>query len=153
MLTKIRMFLDTSALFAAIWSATGGGREILRLGEAGLLQLLVSAQVLKELEDALRRKAPAALGALTLLLDRAGVEVVDEPSAVVVARSQELITHPGDALVLAAAWEADVDYFVTLDGKHFLENAALRDVLTFPIGTSGDFLKWYRRQVGNVSSA
>ena len=144
---KISAFLDTSALFAGIWSATGGGRMILSLGEAGAIRLLVSLQVLDEIEGALRRKAPHLLGLLTLLLDRSGVEVVSPPIPEAVQGSQTLTGHPGDAQVLAAAWTAGADYLVTLDRKHFLDNQALRDTVPFPVGTPGDFLAWYRRQL------
>ena len=33
---ELKVFLDTSALFAAVHSDTGGARLILKLGEAGL---------------------------------------------------------------------------------------------------------------------
>jgi predicted nucleic acid-binding protein len=49
-------------LFAGIWSSTGGSRMILKLGEAEAIQLLASAQVLQEIENALREKAPGTLG-------------------------------------------------------------------------------------------
>ncbi len=42
-----RVFIDTSVLFAAVLSATGGSRLILKLGEAGVLRLVVSRQVLR----------------------------------------------------------------------------------------------------------
>jgi predicted nucleic acid-binding protein len=144
---KISVFLDTSALFAGIWSAEGGGRMILKLGEAGAIRLLVSPWVLDEIEGALRRKAPDMLGHLTLLLDRSGVEVASSPGPETVRDSQALAGYPGDAQVLAAAWSAGVDYFVTLDRKHFLDNLALRDNVPFPVGTPGDFLAWYRGQL------
>ena len=48
---------------------------ILKLGEAGAVQLWVSSQVLKELENVLRRKAANTLGSLTLILDRSGVNI------------------------------------------------------------------------------
>jgi predicted nucleic acid-binding protein len=144
---KVSVFLDTSALFAGIWSATGGGRMILKLGEAGAIQLLVSPQVLDEIEGALRRKAPDMLGLLALLLDRSCVEVVPSPMPETVQDSQVLTGHPGDAQVLAAAWATGADYLVTLDRKHFLDNPALRDTVPFPVGTPGDFLAWYRRQL------
>ena len=67
---KPRLFLDTSALFAGIWSAEGGARMLLKLGEAGVVELLVSSQVLEEIEDVIRRKAAQLLGTLALLLDR-----------------------------------------------------------------------------------
>jgi len=144
---KVSVFLDTSALFAGIWSATGGGRMILKLGEAEAIRLLVSPQVLDEIESALRRKAPDMLGLLALLLDRSRVEVVPSPMPETVQDSQALTGHPGDAQVLAAAWEAGANYLVTLDRKHFLDNPALRDTVPFPVGTPGDFLAWYRRRL------
>jgi predicted nucleic acid-binding protein len=120
---------------------------ILKLGEAGAIRLLVSPQVLDEIESALRRKAPDMLGLLALLLDRSGIEVVSSPIPETIQDSQALTSHLGDAQVLAAAWGAGTNYFVTLDRKHFLDNKALRDTVPFPVGTPGDFLAWYRRQL------
>jgi predicted nucleic acid-binding protein len=144
---RFSVFLDTSALFAGIWSAEGGARMILQLAEVEAIRLLVSSQVLDEIERALRRKAPETLGLLALLLDRSGVEVMPPPTPKAVQDSQTLTDHPGDVQILAAAWAARVDYFVTLDRKHFLDNQALRDAVPFPIGTPGDFLAWYREQL------
>ena len=48
-----RIFLDTSAIFAGIWSSDGGGRMILKLGEAGALQLITSRDLISELERAI----------------------------------------------------------------------------------------------------
>jgi predicted nucleic acid-binding protein len=62
MVSRTGVFLDTRALFAGIWSSTGGSRMILKLGEAEAIQLLASAQVLQEIENALREKAPGTLG-------------------------------------------------------------------------------------------
>ena len=143
---RVRAFLDTSALFASIWSVEGGARMILKLGEAGAIRLLVSSQVLSEIEGTLRRKAPDLLGMLALLLDRSGVETVPSRAPEAVQESQALTDHSGDARVLAAAWAAVVDYFVTLNRKHFLDNPGLKGAVPFPIGTPGDFLTWYRRQ-------
>jgi len=144
---KISAFLDTSALFAGIWSATGGGRMILKLGEVGAIRLLVSTQVLDEIESALRRKAPDMRGLLALLLDRSGIEVVPSPMSKVIQDSQALTGHLGDAQVLAAAWATGADYFVALDRKHFLGNPTLRAAVPFPVGTPGDLLAWYRAQL------
>ena len=120
---------------------------ILKLGEVGAIRLLVSPQVLDEIESALRRKAPDMLGLLALLLDRSGIEVVPSPMSKVVQDSQALTGHLGDAQVLAAAWVARADYLVTLDRKHFLDNQALKAAVPFPVGTPGDFLAWYRAQL------
>ena len=139
-----RAFLDTSAMFAAVWSEEGGGRMVLRLGEAGAVRLVVGRQVLAELERTLRSKAPHTLASLTVLLDRIRVEVAHEPSQEVLTTCQGLVGHPGDAKVLAEAVASGVDYFVTLDRQHFLENARLRQAVPFVVGTPGDFLAWLR---------
>ncbi len=97
---------------------------ILKLGEAGAIQLLVSSQVLTELDNVLRRKAPKILGVLTLLLDQSGVKIVATPPPEILAECQSLIAYPPDAQVLAAAWNAGCDYFVTLDRRHFLDDPA-----------------------------
>ena len=44
---ELRVFLDTSVLFAAVHSETGGARLILKLGEAGVVSLWVGPWVLK----------------------------------------------------------------------------------------------------------
>jgi predicted nucleic acid-binding protein len=142
----VQAFLDTSALFAAIWSVEGGGRMVLRLGEAGAVQLVVSRQVLAELERALRSKAPAALPTLAVLLDRICVEVAPEPGREVLASCESLVAHAGDVVILAAAITSGAEYFVTLDRQHFLENARLRQAVPFVVGTPGDFLVWFRRR-------
>lgn len=115
-----RFFLDTSALFAGIWSAEGGARLLLRLGEAGQVRLLVSRKVLQELEEAFSRKAPDLLPKVALLLHHANLEITPDPSPETVRRVLEWLAHPGDAAILAAALEARPDFFVTLDRKHFL---------------------------------
>ena len=144
---RVRVFLDTSALFAGIWSASGGARMILKLGEVDAIQLLISPQVLIEVKGALHRKAPEILDLLTLLLNRSQAEVVPSPTPDAVRESLALTHHAGDAQVLAAAWQTGIDYFVTLDQEHFLDNAPLRDAVPFPVGTPGDFLAWYRERL------
>lgn len=141
-----RVFLDTSALFAGIWSPSGGARLIFQLGEAGALQIVVSPQVLGELEIVLRRKAPGQLGDLALLLDRIQIEVSRPASEARRLACLQCIHHPGDAQVAADDWEAQVAFLVTLDQQHFLNNPQFRDQLPFPCGTPGDFLTWYKQR-------
>ena len=148
-----RAFLDTSALFAAIWSEEGGGRMLLRLGEAGPVQIVVSRQVLAELERAIRSKAPHALGSLAVLLDRIHVEVAPEPGREVLTTCEGLVAHPGDAKVLGAAVASEADYFVTLDRRHFLESAKLRQAVAFVVGTPGDFLVWFRGRLAGEGAS
>lgn len=147
MTAKVSTFLDTSALFAGIWSSTGGSGKTLKLGEAGLVEILLSSQVLKEIESVIKKKSPDNIGYLTLLLDRSGVRVVVNPNEDLIKRWINYVAHPGDAEVIAAAWSNQVDFFVTLDRKHFIKNQSLTEKVPFPIGTPGDFLTWYREQL------
>jgi predicted nucleic acid-binding protein len=144
---RYSVFLDTSALFAGVWSSSGGGRQVLRLGEVGAVNLAVSRQVLKELERALRKKAPKALGWLSLLLDRSGVQIVADPTTEAIQRWSELVGHPAAAAIVAAACSAQAHYLVTLDRQHFLDNAALHKAAPFRLGTPGDFLGWFRARL------
>jgi predicted nucleic acid-binding protein len=123
---------------------------VLKLGEAGAVHLLVSPQVIRELEGALRRKAPRAMGALALILDRSAVEITETPSEAAVQNALKLVDHGGDERILAAVLAADADYFITLDKEHFLENRAVREATPIPIGTPGDFLSWYRRRIRSL---
>jgi predicted nucleic acid-binding protein len=141
---RIRIFLDTSALFAGIWSANGRARLILNLGEAGALQIVVSRQVLHELDNVLYRKAPASLPILARLLDRTQVKITPPGSEADYEQCLADTRHPGDARILADAWGAGVEYLVNLNQKHILNNPAVRSHLPFQIGTPGDFLQLYR---------
>ncbi len=145
------IFLDTSALFAGIWSAVSGVRMLLKLGEARAVKLHVSSQVLTEIEAVLRRKSPESLGSLALLLDRSRIKITPESSPVHLRQCESLVDYAPDAQGLAAAWTAVADYFVTLDRKHFLNNQVMQATIPFPVGTPGDCLTWYRK--GFVSSA
>jgi predicted nucleic acid-binding protein len=147
-----RAFFDTGALFAAIWSEEDGGQTVLQLGEAGAVQIVVSRQVLAELERTLRAKAPHALATLAVLLDQLRVEVAPEPGREVLATCQSLVGHPGDAMILAAAIVSPVDYFITLDRQHFLDNANMRQAVPFVVGTPGDFLAWFRNRLAAMAT-
>lgn len=141
---KPRLFLDTSALFAGIWPAEGGTRMLLRLGEAEAVQLLVSSQVLQEIEEVIRRKAAQYLPTLAVLIDQSRASLVPPAPDEVVKHCQGLILHASDARILADAWQGGVDFLVTLDKAHFLDVIDLDRQLPFPIGTPGDCLEWYR---------
>ena len=143
MAKKVSAFLDTSALFAGVWSPAGGARMVLKLGETDLVRLVVSSQVLSELERALRQKAPGSLPDLAVLLERSRISVCPTAGQEIFERCQSL-SHPGDVRVVADAWSAGVDYLITLDKEHLLDRPALASHLPFPVGTPGEFLAWLR---------
>ena len=146
MADKACAFLDTSVLFAAVLSATGGARLILKLGEAGAVRLWIGPQVLREADNVLTRKAPESKAPFALLLERAKVSIGPEPDPTMLAQAKEVIAYAPDARILAEALAAEVDYLVTLDRQHFVGNPRVK-ALPFPVGTPGDFLAWLRGQM------
>ena len=71
--SRLKVFLDTRALFSAVHSETEGARLILKLGEAGTISLWIGPWVLQEMQNVLARKSPKSIGGFALLLDRAQI--------------------------------------------------------------------------------
>ena len=140
---ELRVFLDTSVLFAAVHSERGGARLILKLGEAGAVSLWVGPWVLEEAEEVLGRKSPKSKAYFALLLERSRVQVGEEPGESTLHQACSVIEYLPDAQVVAEALVIGVDYFVSFDRKHLVGNPRAGE-LPFPIGTAGDFLAWYR---------
>jgi len=120
-----------------------GSREILRLGEAGLLRVTLGPMVLHELDSVLGRKSPESRSYVAMLLDRSRVWIGPAGSADDLDKAQAVVRVQPDAEILAEALAAQSDYLVTYDREHFLGNARI-DQLPFPLGTAGDFLTWFR---------
>jgi len=148
---KIKVFLDTSVLFSAVYSKTGGSRLILKLGEAGAIQLWVGPWVLREAEEVIKRKSPQSKTSFALLLARSQVKIAPEAGEEAMTKAMAVVGYLPDAQVVAEALEAGVDYFVSFDREHILENPN-KGNLPFPVGTAGDFLAWYRARLADGGS-
>jgi predicted nucleic acid-binding protein len=140
---EVSVFLDTSVLFAAVLSESGGARLILTLGEARVVQVFVGPQVLREADGVLERKAPDSKARFALLLDRARVRVAPQASAEALGQARAVTAYAPDAEVLAEALTVGVHYLVTLDRQHFVDNPRTGG-LPLLVGTPGDFLAWLR---------
>jgi predicted nucleic acid-binding protein len=135
-----RIFLDTSVIFAAVLSETGGARKLFRLGESGVLQLIVGPNVLRECDDVVRRKVPASLPTLAHLLELGMVEITPQPTDAYIEQAIAIVVYKPDAYVLAEAISSEPDWFITHDKVHFL-SANPDSNLTFRIGTPGDLIQ------------
>jgi predicted nucleic acid-binding protein len=140
---KLKIFLDTSVLFSAVLSQTGGARKLFHLAEAGLLQLIVGPTVLREADEVVRRKAPTSLPLLAQLLEAGQVETSSAPTSKQIESARSLVAYIPDARVLAEAIRAEVDWFVTHDKEHFLKSKK-GITLSFEIGTPGDLLQRFK---------
>ena len=143
---RAKIFLDTSVIFAAVFSSDGGSRLLFRLGEIGLLDIWVGQSVIQEAEEVVQCKAPHTLPDLAILLSIVRVSLGSSPGNREYEQARELVHYLPDARVLAEAICAGPDWFVTLDRKHFLENRLLAK-LPFQIGTPGDFLEAFKENL------
>ncbi len=141
------LFLDSSALVAGIASPTGAARALLLLGEAKKIQLTISEQVVAETERAVARKIPAALSLVRQAILDSGVRIYPDPTLSEVQPYLNWMNDPTDVPILVAAMTAKVDYLVTLNRKHFLEDAGLVRKSGLRIGAPGDALAFIREQL------
>lgn len=110
---RYRVFLDTSVIIAAVLSEQGGARKIFQLGEAGVIQLIVGQNVLRECEEMVRRKVPESLPALAYLLELARFEVTSNPLDDKVENAMGIVEYEPETCVLAEAMESKPDWFIT----------------------------------------
>jgi len=143
-----RVFLDTSALIAGLISQTGAAREVLRLCEAGVVETLVSTQVLTEADRNLSEKLPGLVADYRLLIQSIAPTLVDDPTPSEVSRLAGVI-HANDAPILAAAIAAEADYLVTWNTRHF-HQPKVRKVVRFQIVTPGEFLVAFRNSLSET---
>jgi predicted nucleic acid-binding protein len=119
---------------------------ILALAEAQLITLVVSEQVLVEAERNLQEKLSRAIPEYRRFLTTCPLEKASMPSTADVAKASEII-HAKDAPILRAAMNAQVDYVVTLNRKHFLDDPEVARTSGLRIGAPGDFLAWFRERL------
>jgi len=143
-----RIFLDSSVVFAAVLSPTGGARKLFLLAEAGVLCLVVSPDILRECEDVARRKSPSSLPLLAQLLASCAVETSPAPTRRQIERAKRHIRYLPDAHVLAGAFGAEPDWLITHDKEHFLRIRA-EGGLPFRIGTPGDLIRILKDELGS----
>jgi predicted nucleic acid-binding protein len=140
--------LDSSALFAGIVSRDGAARALLLLGEARKIKLLISEQVIAETERAVARKAPPALTVVRQMILHSQAQVLHDPPIEEVRLHLHWMADPTDVPILLAAMRAQVDFLVTLNRRHFLDDAQVTQRSGLRIGTPSDALAWVRGQLG-----
>ena len=143
-MSKPNLFLGSSALFAGVVSVTGAARALLLLAEGGLVAVTISEQVVIETERALARKVPCALAYYRETLRSTGLHLMRSPSPEEVEAHRDIIAHRADVSIVVAAMDAGVDYLVTFNRQHFIEDAGVAVRLGLRIGTPGEALAWVR---------
>lgn len=139
-MTRLRVFIDSSVLFAAMYSASGMARDLIRLGLQGQVQLIVSPDVLEETIRNLTRKAPEKVEAYQSLLELLQLEITADP-AVELVKSVETYVVAKDAPIVAAAIQAAPDYLVTYDRKHLIEPPEVSQQSSLTIVTPAEVVR------------
>jgi predicted nucleic acid-binding protein len=140
------LFLDSSALFAGVVSPDGAARVLLLLADARLVTITVSEQVVAETERAVTRKALQALAYYREALRSTGLRIVRDPSPEEVEAHRDIIAHRAGVPIVVAAIRAGVDYLVTLNRRHFIDDRGVAARSGLRIGMPGDALAWVRKQ-------
>jgi len=146
----IKVFLDSSTLLAGIVSAQGASRALLLVGEDQKIVLIVSEQVIVEVERNLARKAPLALPFAREMVLQANIQIVRDPSPQDVRGHHDWIKHSADLPILLAAVRAGVDFLATLNSRHFLDDPGVSRKSGIRLGTPGDALAWVRNRLQNL---
>lgn len=141
------LFFDSSALVSGIISSQGAARALLLLAEARLVTITISTQVIVESERTIARVAPRALIPFRAAVRSSGVRIVHDPPAEQVQAHMDVIAHVADVPIVVAAMRAGVDYLVTLNRRHFLDDPTVSARSGLRIGSPGDALAWVREQI------
>jgi predicted nucleic acid-binding protein len=135
----IRVFMDSSALFAAVMSPSGASRELIRLAVNEEIRLIISEDVVIETHRNLDRKAADLEPLLAKLLEVVDFEIVPDPSREDVWSAEEYVAQ-NDAFIIAAAINANVDFVATFDRKHLIDPPEVGTKSGLNITTPGDIL-------------
>ena len=114
----IRIFVDSSELFAAAYSSRGFSRDIILKGVKEDIKLVVSKLVFAEVALNLEKDAKDKLYLLEFIKEFVPFEFVRATKKDVLSAAKYVELK--DAPIVAAAKKAGVDLLVTLDRKHLL---------------------------------
>jgi len=140
---QFRVFVDTNVFIAGLYSNTGASSVILHLGEMERILIVISQQVLEEIDRVTALKFPESIERNRLFLKNLSPLLVDDPSRSEVQEAAKII-DAGDAAILAAAKSVSINYLITLDTKHF-HTQKVRDYLKIPVLKPAEFLEVFRK--------
>ncbi len=143
--TPLRFFFDTSVYIAALLSTQGAAGELLRLAEAGALQMVVSEQVIAEADRVLGAKFPELLQESRRLWKNLRPEIAPLPSVLERGPFLQKLAR-GDAFILAAAYRSSVAAFITWNTRDFMA-PGISSLVDFPILVPADGLKLFRKWI------
>ena len=146
---KPKVFLDSSGLISAVITPHEGTPiyRLVMLGEANIIDLRISREVIGDVERFVRGRNPAMMPTVAALVDRGDMAVTAEPHQETIALCETLTGYRPDARILAAAIECAADVLVTYDGEHLLNNPRIKPPdVSVMVMTPKQCLEWCYEQ-------
>lgn len=137
---KLRVFLDSSVLISGLNSPSGGSGVIISAFLAGKISVVISSQVVDEVQENIIKKFPLLQESFLGFLISQPI-IIPQLILKEIAKAYQII-RTNDAPILAASIKANPDFLITLDIKHFLKKEVTESV-SFTICSPKDFLQKY----------
>ena len=120
----MKVFFDTSVIFSAIYSPSGGSSKLSELTRKGLIIGITTQTVIEELEDNLYKLNETNPGIIHDFL-KANNFLVRKSISLSEIEPYQSFVEKKDAHVVAGAILTNCDYLATLDKKH-LNNTKIK---------------------------
>ena len=140
-----RVFFDTSVYVAALLSDEGAAGELIRLAEDNAIRMVVSEEVIVEIDRVLSKKFPDRIQRSRELLKRLSPEIASTPTTAQIKPFLHKLDD-GDAAILCSAYLARVSAFVTWNTRDFMARG-VDSLVDFPIVVPADALKLFRKWI------
>lgn len=140
---QYRLFFDSSVYIAALLSPQGAAGELVRLAEAGAIQMVVSEEVVTETDRVFNLKFTELVQESRKLWKHLAPEIAPSP---VFDQMKPFLRKlaKGDAEILCSAHLAKVSAFVTWNTPDFMARGIVA-LVDFPIVVPADGLKLFRK--------
>ncbi len=140
-----RVFFDTSVYIAGLYSASGAARELLRLSESQAIRMVVSEEVVTEVDRVTTEKFPHLVQESRQFWKDLNPEIAPNPTTDLIELFLKKLPE-GDASILCAAHLAKVSAFVTWNTRDFMA-PGVESLVDFPIVVPADGLKLFRKWI------
>ena len=138
----IKVLVQSSVLFSAALSPAGGSRQILNLAQQKRIYTFNSQDIIDEVKEHLQEDYPEYLNQFEDFIQNYNLAIHPPLSQEDVLLFKEgYIQDKGDAHVVAVAAKLEIDFLISLDKKHFLQNIKLAKKLNIRIVSPGEFLQ------------
>ena len=117
----LRVLLDSSVLFSAIYSNKGHARDLIVLAEQQQISLIISEYIYAEVRKNFQKKASDLVLLLDQFIQIVPIVVVKNPPKKLL-KEVSLYVHPKDAPIVATAIDQVADFLVSFDQKDLVQN-------------------------------